>query len=459
MRVRISKHGRILALLVVLSQGESTAQRSSSKVGHGQGGKTVTKKNKRVVITGLGLVTSLGNDVQTTWNGLVAGRSGVGMITHFDASEFPTRIAAEVKDFDPSELFGRRDARRMDRYTHLAMAAAAQALEDAALSVTDGNADRIGVIIGTAIGGLITLLDQFEVMRTRGPGRVSPFMIPMILSDTASGRVAIAYGLKGPNLAVSSACATGANAIGEAAEVIRRGAADVMVAGGAEAGIVPLALAGFSVIQAVSTRNDEPERACRPFDATRDGFVLGEGAGVVVLESEDHARKRGATSYAELVGYGATADAFHITAPDESGGGAARAMQNALDQAGLAPERIGYLNAHGTGTILNDKGETAAIKNVFGDHAFHLPVSSTKSMTGHVLGGAGAIEAIFCILALNEDVLPPTINYEHPDPECDLDYVPNEARPLSVDVAMSNSFGFGGHNACLIMKRVNGPSA
>jgi len=413
-------------------------------------------KNNRVVITGLGLVTPLGNDVSTTWDGLVAGRSGVGPITHFDASDYPTRIAAEVKDFDPGALFGHREARRMDRFTQFAMAAAGQALDDSGLSVTESNAHRVGAVIGSGIGGIISVLEQAEVLRTRGPRRVSPFLIPMMLPDTAPGQVAISYGLKGPNFAVISACASGANAIGEAAEVIRRGAADAMLAGGAEAGIVPLAFAGFTVMQAVSTRNDEPERASRPFDATRDGFVMGEGGGVVVLESEAHARARGVRIYAQIIGYGATADAYHITAPEETGEGAARAMQIALDQAGLAPEQIGYLNAHGTSTALNDKGETAAIRAIFGDYAYQVPVSSTKSMTGHLLGGAGAVEAIFCVLALNEGILPPTINYEYPDPECDLDYVPNEARRAAVDVAMSNSFGFGGHNACLILKRANG---
>jgi 3-oxoacyl-[acyl-carrier-protein] synthase II len=412
--------------------------------------------DKRVVITGLGLVTPLGHDVSTTWEALVAGRSGVGPITHFDTSEYPARIAAEVKAFDPAALFGRREARRMDRFTQFAMVAAGQALEDSGLIVTDDNAHRVGAVIGSGVGGISSILDQAEVLRERGPRRVSPFLVPMMLPDTAPGQVAISYGLKGPNFAVISACASGANAIGEAAEVIRRGAADAMLAGGAEGAIVPLAFAGFTVMQAVSTRNDEPERASRPFDATRDGFVMGEGSGVVLLESAAHARARGARIYAELIGYGATADAFHITAPDETGDGAARAMQAALDQAGIPLQQVGYLNAHGTSTVLNDKGETAAIKTVFGDHAYQLAVSSTKSMTGHLLGAAGAIEAIFSVLALTEGVLPPTINYEHPDPECDLDYVPNEARRVLVDVAMSNSFGFGGHNACLIIKRANG---
>ena len=412
--------------------------------------------DNRVVITGLGLVTPLGHDVPTTWQALIAGRSGVGPVTHFDASEYPARIAAEVKAFDPAALFGRRDARRMDRFTQFAMVAAGQALEDSSLTVTDDNAHRVGVVIGSGVGGISAILNQAEVLRERGPRWVSPFLVPMMLPDTAPGQVAISYGLKGPNFAVISACASGANAIGEAAEVIRRGAADAMLAGGAEGAIVPLAFAGFTVMQAVSTRNDEPERACRPFDATRDGFVMGEGSGVVLLESAAHARARGARIYAELIGYGATADAYHITAPDESGDGAARAMQATLDQAGIPPQQVSYLNAHGTSTVLNDKGETAAIKRVFGDHAYRLAVSSTKSMTGHLLGAAGAIEAIFSVLALIEGVLPPTINYEHPDPECDLDYVPNKARRVPVDVAMSNSFGFGGHNACLIFKRANG---
>jgi 3-oxoacyl-[acyl-carrier-protein] synthase II len=410
----------------------------------------------RVVITGMGAVTPLGNDVPTTWAALIAGKSGVGPITRFDATDYPTRIAGEVKEFDPVELFGRREARRMDRFTQFALAAASEALADADLTVTEGNAHRIGAVIGSGIGGISSLLDQVEVLQARGPMRVSPFLIPMMLADTAPGQVAIAFGLKGPNFAVISACASGANAIGEAAEAVRRGAADVMLAGGAEAGIVPLAFAGFNVMRAISTRNDEPERACRPFDATRDGFVIGEGGGVVVLESEAHARARGGRIYAELVGYGATADAYHMTAPDEDGDGAARAMQIALDRSGLAPHQIGYLNAHGTSTVLNDKGETAAIRRIFGDHAYRLPVSSTKSMTAHLLGGAGAVEAIFSVLAMNEGILPPTINYEFPDPECDLDYVPNEARPVSVDVVMSNSFGFGGHNACLVLKRVDG---
>jgi 3-oxoacyl-[acyl-carrier-protein] synthase II len=412
--------------------------------------------SNRVVITGLGLVTPVGNDVAETWDALVAGRSGVGPITHFDAADYSTRIAAEVKNFDPAALFGRKDARRMDRYTQFALAAAGQALDDAGLVVTEGNAHRIGVVIGSGLGGVISLMNQADVLRERGPNRVSPFLVPMILSDSASGQVAINYGLKGPNFAVISACATGANAIGEAAEVIRRGAADIMVAGGAEAVIVPVTFAGFGAMQAISTRNDEPEHASRPFDAKRDGFVIAEGGGVVVLESADYAQARGARAYAELAGYGTTADAYHITAPDATGDGPARAMRAALGQAGVTPEQIGYLNAHGTSTALNDKGETVAIKNVFGEHAYRLPISSTKSMTGHLLGATGAVEAIFSVLTLVYGILPPTINYEYPDPECDLDYVPNEARHAFVDYVMSNSFGFGGHNACLLFKRLNG---
>jgi 3-oxoacyl-[acyl-carrier-protein] synthase II len=410
--------------------------------------------NKRVVITGLGVVTPLGNDVPSTWDAVVSGRSGVGPITQFDASEFETRIAGEVKQFDAEALFGRREARRMDRFTQFAMAASGQALEDSGLSVAEDNADRIGAVIGSGIGGIAAVLNQADVLRTRGPRRVSPFLVPMMLSDTAPGQVAIRYGLKGPNFAVVSACATGANAIGEAAEVIRRGAADAIVAGATEASIVPVVAAGFIAMQAVSSQNDEPQRASRPFDAKRDGFVMAEGAGAVVLESAEHAVARGARQYAELAGYGTTADAYHVTAPDESGDGFVRAMQAALDQAQMDPDQIDYLNAHGTSTPLNDSGETAAIKTVFGEYAYRMPVSSTKSMTGHLLGAAGAVETVFSVLALTKGIVPPTINYEFPDPECDLDYVPNQARKATVNAVMSNSFGFGGHNACLIVKRV-----
>ncbi len=403
-----------------------------------------------VVITGLGAITPLGNDPNSLWQSVVDGCSGVGPITHFDASGFETRFAAEVKNFDPVALFGRKDARRMDRFTQFAVAAAGQALADAKLEITSENARRIGCVFGTGIGGIGTLLAEAEVMRSKGVARVSPFLVPMMLPDTAPGQIAIQFGLRGPNMAVVTACASSANAIGEATEMIRRGAADVMVSGGAEAGIVPLALAGFNVMQAVSRRNDAPQKASRPFDRNRDGFVLGEGGAALVLESLEHAQARGAHIYATVLGYGASADAYHVTAPQETGEGAMLAMQAALKQAALEPADLGYLNAHGTSTQLNDKSETRAIKQVFGKAAYHIPISSTKSMTGHLLGAAGALEAIICVKALVHGILPATINSETPDPECDLDYVPNTARHQRIKTAMSNSFGFGGHNACLI---------
>jgi 3-oxoacyl-[acyl-carrier-protein] synthase II len=407
----------------------------------------------RVVVTGVGCVTPLGNDIDSTWQSLLDGRSGVGPITLFDASEYKTRIAAEVKGFDPEALLSRREARRMDRFTQFAVVAAAQALADSRLAISDANRDRIGVVIGTGVGGIGTLLEEAEKLRTRGPRWVSPFLIPMMLPDTGAGQVAIQFGLRGPNMAVVTACATGANAIGEAAAMIRRGIVDAMIAGGAEAGIVPPAVAGFNVMDAISTRNDAPQAASRPFDLHRDGFVLGEGAGAMVLESYDYARARGAPILAEVAGYAATNDAFHISAPLEDGSGAAACMRLALADARLAAEDIGYINAHGTSTRLNDASETAAIKAVFGESAYEVPVSSTKSMTGHLLGAAGAVEAIFCALALRDGVLPPTINQETPDPACDLDYVPNRARPARIRAALSNSFGFGGHNACLVLRQ------
>jgi 3-oxoacyl-[acyl-carrier-protein] synthase II len=406
--------------------------------------------SRRVVITGLGAITPVGNDVETLWQSLVAGRSGVGPLTLFDPTPFETQFAAEVKGFDPAALFGRKDARRMDRFTQFAVAAAGQAIADAGLKVTPENAPRIGCIFGSGVGGIGTILAETEVARTKGFNRVSPFFVPMMLLDTAPGQIAIQYGLKGPNMTIVTACASSANAMGEATETIRRGAADAVLTGGAEAGIVPLALAGFNVMNAVSRRNDAPQKASRPFDANRDGFVMGEGGAALLLESLDHARARGARIYAEVLGYGASADAFHITAPQETGEGAALAMRAALAQARLAPQDIGYLNAHGTSTQLNDKSETAAIKQVFGPAAYQIPISSTKSMTGHLLGAAGALEALVCVKALREGLLPPTINYETPDPQCDLDYIPNAARHTPIRTAMSNSFGFGGHNACLI---------
>lgn len=406
---------------------------------------------RRVVITGLGAITPVGNDVNTMWANLVAGKSGVGPITLFDASQFETRIAAEVKDFDPAAILGRRDARRMDRFTQFAVAATLQALEDSALKITPENSLRVGVVIGSGVGGIGTIVNEVHAMRDKGISRVSPFLVPMMLSDTAPGWVAINFGIRGPNLSMVSACATGSNVIGEAADWIRYGRVDAVIAGSAEAGIVPIALAGFNVMNALSRRNAAPEKASRPFDKDRDGFVTGEGAGILILEDYAHAQARGAKVYAEVVGYGSTADAYHITAPEENGAGAAAAMRMALDQAGLPPSDIDYLNAHGTSTQLNDKSETAAIKTVFGEAAYDVPISSTKSMIGHLLGAAGTVEAIACVKVLQEGIIPPTINYETPDPECDLDYVPNTARRKVVRRAMSNSFGFGGHNACIIL--------
>ncbi|WP_448590524.1 beta-ketoacyl-ACP synthase II [Thermoflexus hugenholtzii] len=407
----------------------------------------------RVVITGMGAITPLGNDVETFWRNVVAGRSGVGPITLFDASAMKTRIAAEVKGFDPEAWFGRKEARRMDRYAQFALAATQQALQDARLDPAHVDRERVGVILGTGIGGIGALVQGVETLMTRGPDRISPFMVPMMLADTAPGLIAIAYGFRGPNMAVVTACASGTNAIGEAMHLIRRGDADVVIAGGAEAAILPVAVAAFNVMGTISTRNEEPERASRPFDRTRDGFVMGEGAGILILERLEHARARGARIYAEVVGYGTSADAYHITAPLENGEGAALAMRRALADAGLSSRDIDYINAHGTSTPLNDKSETQAIKAVFGEAAYDVPISSTKSMIGHLLGAAGAVEAIVCIRAITDGIIPPTINYEHPDPECDLDYVPNVARRKPVRTAMSNSFGFGGHNACVIFRR------
>jgi 3-oxoacyl-[acyl-carrier-protein] synthase II len=406
---------------------------------------------KRVVITGMGCISPLGNDVSTLWSNILAGKSGVGFITHYDTSRFEVKIGAEIKDFDGIALFGTRDARRMDRFVQFALAAAFQAVKHADLVITESNRDRIGVMLGTGIGGMNTLFQQMEIFFQRGPDRVSPFLVPMMLPDTAAGMVAIHLGVRGPNMAIVSACASGTNAIGEAAEVIRRGDADVIITGGSEAVIVPIAMAGLGVMNALSTRNDEPERASRPFDKGRDGFVMGEGGAILVLESLEHAQTRGGQILGEISGYGTSNDAFHISAPAENGAGAALCMQSALDDAGLSGSDIGYINAHGTSTQLNDKSETAAIKTVFGKLAYSIPVSSTKSMTGHLLGAAGALEALICIKALQEGILPPTINYEIPDPECDLDYIPNRARPAKVQNIMSNSFGFGGHNASIIL--------
>ena len=409
--------------------------------------------NKRVVITGMGIISPVGNNLESAWSAIVSGQSGIGPITLYDTTDHTTKIAGEVKDFDPVAEFGAREARRMDRYTQLAMVATGEAIEHSGIEVTESNRYRIGAIIGTGIGGIGTLLQQAARMAKSGPHFVSPYMIPMMLPDTASGKVAIEHGLRGPNMAISTACASGNNAIGEAAEIIRRDMADVMVAGGAEAGVVDVALAGFASMGALSTSNDDPQRASRPFDADRNGFVSAEGAGVLILESLEHAQERGATIYGEMLGYGASADAYHSTAPLENGEGASHAMRVAIERANLKPEEIGYINAHGTSTILNDKSETTAIKGVFGESAYDIPISSTKSMTGHLLGAAGAVEAVFCVQALVTGTLPPTINYSTPDPDCDLNYIPNEARHQQVDAVLSNSFGFGGHNACLVIGR------
>ena len=406
---------------------------------------------KRVVITGLGAVTPLGNNVPTFWEGLVAGRSGVGPITLFDASGEAVRIAAEVKGFDPVALFGRKQARRTDRFAQLALAAADEAIADAGLPEGDhGFRSLTGVIVGTGIGGITTLLDNADAKRERGSRRVSALMVPMMMSNAAAGEIAIKYGFHGQSYAVASACASGTNAIGEGVELIRRGAAEVMICGASESAMHPLAVAALSNMQAISRRNDEPERASRPFDRDRDGFVLGEGAGILVLESLDFATRRGARIYAELVGYGSSSDAFHITAPDEQGRGAALSIERALRDAGMGPQDIDYINAHGTSTALNDAMETRAIRRVFAERAYQVPISSTKSMIGHLMGAAGAVEAVACIKSLETGTIHPTINYETPDPECDLDYVPNQARQTNPRTILSNSFGFGGHNATLI---------
>ncbi len=407
----------------------------------------------RVVITGLGCVSPLGLNARDTWTAILAGRSGAGPITLFDASRHKTRFAAEVKGFDPIALFGAREARKMDRYAQFAIASAEEALAQSCLKIDDHNRDRIGALIGTGIGGISTMLENYEILKERGPERVSPFLIPMMIADSAPAILAIRTGGRGPNLAVSTACAGGSNAIGESVEMIRRGAAEVMLAGGAEAAIVPLAMAGMNVMTALSTRNDMPEKASRPFDRDRDGFLMGEGAGMLVLESLEFAQARGAHILAEIVGYGTSDDAFHISAPAENGVGAAIAMRLALEDAGLKPEDIDYINAHGTSTQLNDKSETAAIKTVFGGQAYKVPISSTKSMTGHLLAASGALEAVICTQIFEHNHLPATINYETPDPACDLDYIPNHPRPARPMHIMSNSFGFGGHNATLILKR------
>lgn len=410
----------------------------------------------RVVVTGLGAITSLGHDVESFWQALVAGQSGVRRVSLFDPSEFSSQIGAEVRDWDPARFMDPKEARRNDRYTHFGFAAARQAVADSGLDFTREDGDRVGVIIGSGIGGMYTYESQLKVLAERGPRKVSPFTIPSLIGNMCSGLVAIEYGARGPNFGIVSACATGTHALGEAAHAIRRGDADVMVAGGSEASITPFAYASFCSMKAMSTRNDAPERASRPFDRQRDGFVMGEGAGVLVLESLEHARARGARIYCEFAGYAATCDAFHITQPDPEGKGLSLAMTRALATAKLRPEEIDYLNAHGTSTPYNDKYETLAIKKVFGTHASRLAISSTKSMTGHLLGAAGGIESVVCVKTLETQMIAPTINLEDPDPDCDLDYVPNVARPARVQTVLSNNLGFGGQNAAVVFRALAG---
>jgi 3-oxoacyl-[acyl-carrier-protein] synthase II len=406
----------------------------------------------RVVVTGMGVVTSLGSDLPTFWNNLLNGKSGISLIEAFDTTEYTTKIAAEIKDFDPAAYIDKKESRKMDRFVQFGVAASKLAVEDAKLVIGE-NADpeRVGVVVGSGIGGLGTWEDQHNVLIEKGPRRVSPFLIPMMIANMASGQVSIVTGAKGPNSAAVSACATGTHSIGDSFKMIQRGDADVMICGGAEATIRPIGMAGFCAMRAMSTRNDEPEKASRPFDVDRDGFVMGEGAGVMILESLEHALQRGARIYAEVIGYGMSGDAHHMTDPDPDG--AARCMKKALNDAGIEPQEVQYINAHGTSTGIGDQSETIAIKKAFGDHAYKLAVSSTKSMTGHLLGAAGGVEAVILGLTLQNGVIPPTINLDNQDPELDLDYVPNTPRKADVRVALSNSFGFGGHNATIIMRK------
>jgi len=409
-------------------------------------------EKRRVVVTGIGAVSPLGIDAETTWNNAVAGVSGIGPLTRVNADEFPAKVAAEINDFDPSEYMDKKDARKMDRFTQFAVAAAMMAVKDSGLEINDQNSEHIGVWIGSGIGGMETFENQYQNFLNKGYRRVSPFFVPMLIPDMATGQVSIMLGARGVNSCTVTACATGTNSIGDAFKVIQRGDAIAMVTGGAEAPITNMSIAGFCANTALST-NPDPKTASRPFDADRDGFVIGEGAGIIVLEELEHALARGATIYAEIVGYGSTGDAYHITAPAPAGEGGARAMKMAIKDGGLQPEDIDYINAHGTSTAYNDKFETAAIKEVFGDHAKKLAISSTKSMTGHLLGAAGGVEAILSVLAIKEGIIPPTINYQTPDPDCDLDYVPNEARKQDINTALSNSLGFGGHNATIVFKK------
>lgn len=408
---------------------------------------------KRVVVTGLGIISPVGTGIESFWSSLTAGVSGIGPVTRFDPAHFSTKIAGEVKDFEPTRYIDKKEARRMDRFTQFAVAATGMAVEDASLNFEDEDKDRIGVILGSGVGGIETMEEQARVLAEKGPGRISPVFVPMMIANMGAGQVAIRYCLRGPNSTSVSACASSSNAIGDAFKMLQYGRADVMITGGAEAAITPLAMAGFIQMKAMSTRNEEPEKASRPFDLERDGFVIGEGAAILILETMEHALKRGARIYAELAGYGSTCDAYHMTAPDPEGHGAVNSMREALADAGIEPSEVDYINAHATATPLGDKAETLAIKSVFGGHAAKVAISSTKSMTGHLLGASGGLEAMVCVLAIQEGIIPPTINYEQPDPDCDLDYVPNTARKAKVDVALSNSFGFGGHNATLVFKK------
>jgi len=411
---------------------------------------------RRVVITGMGLVIPIGIGVETAWKNVCEGKSGIGLLTRFDTNGFETKIAGEVKHFNPELYIDKKEIKKMDLFIHYAIAAAKEALEDAQLAITPENSEQIGVIVGTGLGGLPSIERYHKILLEKGPGRISPFFIPMLIANLASGQIAIQFGPKGPNTCVVTACATGAHCIGDAFRAIVYGDAEAMIAGGTEANITPLTIGGFNSMKALSTRNDEPEKACRPFEKNRDGFVVGEGAGILILEELQFALKRNAKIYGELIGYGYTGDAYHITAPSPDGDGAVRCMKMAIKDARLKPEDVEYINAHGTSTPLNDLTETIAIKKVFGDRAKKIPISATKSMTGHLLGAAGSTEAIFTILAIQDGIIPPTINYEEPDPQCDLDYVPNAARRQPLNIAMSNAFGFGGTNATLVFKKFEG---
>ena len=412
--------------------------------------------NRRVVVTGMGLICGAGNTKEEVWASLLAGRSAVGPISRFDVSSFPVRFASEVRNFDPLRFIEKKEVKKMDPFIHYAVAASQEAMDDSGLPVTAENATRMGVFIGSGIGGFGVIEREHEKFLKGGPGRISPFFIPAAIVNLAAGQVSIRFGLKGPNSATCTACSTGAHAVGDSFKIIQRGDADAMVCGGAEAAITPMGVGGFAAMRALSTRNDDPGHASRPFDQDRDGFVIGEGAGVLILEELEHARARGAKIYAEMAGYGMSSDAFHITQPSEDGDGAVRVMMNAIRDAGIEPHEVGYINAHGTSTFYNDKLETMAIKRVFGEAAYSIPVSSTKSMMGHLLGAAGGVEAGITALSLREQLVPPTANYEKPDPDCDLDYVPNTARRVQFRYGLSNSFGFGGTNAALLMKRFDG---